>query len=394
MAVIAALEQWLDRERDQLALWLPVGLGSGIAAWFTIATQNGWIAFMLLSAAGALLSMAALGTGRAGRAGAIFLLLTAFGCGLAWWRAESVARPVLARPVIAHVTGQVESVEMIAARDIVRLTVAPNPGQQLPERVRINIASKDAPATVEPGQRVAVRARLMPPPEAALPGGYDFARLAWFRGLGSTGRALGPVKVLGTGEAGGFGQWISRMRSRLTAHIHRSLPGSAGGIAASLVTGDQGAINEADADAMRTAGLAHLLSISGLHVAAVVAGTMLIVLRLLALSPMLALRISLPLVAAGGAAMAGIAYTMIAGAEVPTIRSCIAAILVLIALAIGREAMTLRLVAAGALIVLLFRPEALIGPSFQLSFAAVTALVAFGELPRVRLSRPDGRKAS
>lgn len=224
----------------------------------------------------------------------------------------------------------------------------------------------------------------MPPAEASLPGAYDFARVAWFRGLGATGRALGPVTVVaGTGE-GGFNQWISRLRASLTNHIHRSLPGSAGGIAASLVTGDQGAIAEEDADAMRTAGLAHLLSISGLHVGAVVAGTMLVVLRLLALSPVLALRAPLPLIAAGTAALAGIGYTLLAGAEVPTIRSCIAAILVLIALAIGREAMTLRMVAAGASVVLLCWPEALIGPSFQLSFAAVTALVAFGEHPAVR----------
>lgn len=384
MAVIAALEQWLDRERDQLALWLPVGLGSGTAAWFTIATRHGWIGFMLLTAAGALLFLAAFGTGRAGRAGAIFLLLAASGCGLAWWRAERIATPTLSKPVIASFSGRVDSVEWLAARGITRIAVIPDPGQSLPEKVRLNVDSKQGQIAIEPGQRIRMRARLMPPPGASLPGGYDFARLAWFRGLGATGRALGPIKVLAPGETDGFAQWIGRVRAKLTNHIHQSVAGSAGGIAASLVTGDQGAIAEADADALRTAGLAHLLSISGLHVGAVVAGAMLIVLRLLALSPALALRAPLPLVAAGVAALAGIIYTLIAGAEVPTIRSCIAAILVLIALAIGREAMTLRLVAAGALVILLLWPEALVGPSFQLSFAAVTVLVTFGELPWVR----------
>ena len=82
--------------------------------------------------------------------------------------------------------------------------------------------------------------------------------------------------------------------------------------------------------------------------------------------------------------MAGIAYTLLSGAEVPTVRSLVAALLVLAGLALGREAMTLRLVAAGALAVLLLRPEALAGPSFKLSFAAVTAIIAFHEHPRVR----------
>jgi competence protein ComEC len=144
---------------------------------------------------------------------------------------------------------------------------------------------------------------------------------------------------------------------------------------------------------MRRSGLAHLLSISGLHVTAVIAGTMLLTLRLLALSQWLALRAPLLLISAGAGALAGIAYTLLSGAEVPTVRSCVASLLVLAGIALGREALTLRLIAAGALVVLLWRPEALAGPSFQLSFAAVTAIVAFHELPFVRrwaLAREEG----
>jgi competence protein ComEC len=111
---------------------------------------------------------------------------------------------------------------------------------------------------------------------------------------------------------------------------------------------------------------------------------MLLTLKLLALSPALALRIRLTLVAAGVAALAGVAYTILTGAEVPTVRSCIAALLVLGGIALGREALTLRLVAVGALVVLLFWPESLPGPSFQLSFAAITAIVALHDHPGVR----------
>jgi competence protein ComEC len=103
---------------------------------------------------------------------------------------------------------------------------------------------------------------------------------------------------------------------------------------------------------------------------------MFVTLRLLALSETLALRLNLVLVAAAVAAAAGIGYTLLTGAQVPTVQSCVAALLILAGIALGRDAISIRLIAAGALIVLIFRPEALAGASFQMSFAAVTAIVA------------------
>ena len=142
------------------------------------------------------------------------------------------------------------------------------------------------------------------------------------------------------------------------------------------MTGDQNAVDRDDADAMRRAGLTHLLSVSGLHIAAVVAFAMFVSLRLLALSEFLALRFNLVLVSAAVAAAAGIGYTLLTGAQVPTVRSCVAAVLILAGIGLGRDAMSMRLIAAGALVVLLFRPESLPGASFQMSFAAVTSIVA------------------
>jgi ComEC/Rec2-related protein len=127
---------------------------------------------------------------------------------------------------------------------------------------------------------------------------------------------------------------------------------------------------------MRRSGLTHLLSVSGLHIAAVVAFAMFVTLRLLALSETLALRLNLVLVAAAVAAAAGIGYTLLTGMQVPTVRSCVAALLILAGIALGRDALSIRLIATGALVVLVFRPEALAGPSFQMSFAAVTSIVA------------------
>jgi competence protein ComEC len=373
------MEQWLDRERDQLALWIPVGLGAGIAGWFTIASRDGWIAFLLALLAGSLAVLAVLKAGWLRRTLLVFQMLMIAGCLLIWWRAEHVSAYRLERPQVVRLVARVETVELLAARDIMRLTLKPASGQGLPERIRVNVATGMGLPPLQAGATVRLKARLMPPASAALPGAYDFAQVAWFRRLGATGTAIGPIELIGSAPGQGLFDSINRIRARLTAHVRQTVDGSAGGIAASLITGDQGGIAEADAEAMRISGLAHLLSISGLHVGAVVAGTMLLVLRLLALSPRLALYAPLPLIAATVAAIAGVAYTLLAGAEVPTIRSCVAALLVLIALAIGREAMTLRLVGTGALVVLLFWPEALVSPSFQLSFAAVTALVAFNE---------------
>ena len=218
----------------------------------------------------------------------------------------------------------------------------------------------------------------MPPPTPAVPGAYDFSRVAWFAGLGATGRAFAPITVASPGVA------EDGLRSRLSRLIEARVAGSGGGIAAALATGDTGAITDEDSEAMRRAGLAHLLSVSGLHITAAVGLTMWLVIRLLALSPALALTGRLPLVAGGAAALVAIGYTLLTGAEVPTIRSCVAALLVLAAMAVGRQAVTLRLVATGAVIVLLVWPESLAGPSFQLSFAAVTAIIALHEHPAVR----------
>ncbi len=375
-SLATAIEQWLEAERDQLPLWIPVSIGAGVAAWLVLRGPRQWAIASLAFAAVALAALAVGRHGRAARAIGIGAALVLVGLGLVWWRAERVAAPVLARPAVVMLQGTVIRAEPLAARQLVRLTLATE-GPGVPPRVRVNLAEKDVPAGLGRGAVIALKARLMPPPPPAVPGAYDFERVAWFAGLGATGRGLAPVTVTVPARAG------SDLRSALTAHITDRLPGSAGGVAAALATGDEEAIAEADANAMRRAGLAHLLSVSGLHITAVVGATMLLVIRLLALSPWLALRTRLPLIAAIAGAAAAVGYTLLTGSQVPTIRSCVAALLVLAALAMGREAMTLRLVATGATIVLLSWPETIAGPSFQLSFAAITSIVALHEHPRV-----------
>ena len=377
-ALRSGVEFWLEAERDQLVLFIPVALGAGIAAWFALPAPAQWLAALLLASALACGAVALGRGGRLARAVAIGAGLFVAGLALVWARAERVSGPPLAHPAIVRFDALVERVDPMPARELVRLRLAPPGGAGLPAHIRVNLATGDVPAGLAKGALIRLRARLMPPPEPAVPGAYDYARVAWFDGIGATGRGFAPVDVVRAAQDPSAG-----LRQRLSEHIRARSPGGAGAVAAALATGDQGAIPEEDAEAMRNSGLAHLLSVSGLHITAVVGATMAIVLRLLALSPWLALRLRLPLVAAGAGALAAIGYTWLTGAEVPTIRSCVAALMVLAALMLGREAMTLRLVATGALIVLLLYPEAIAGPSFQLSFAAVTAIVALHEHPRI-----------
>ena len=376
---IEQLELWLEVERDQLALWIPVMFGTGIGLWFATATRIAWIAIMITGFGGVFAAFT-LGLGRRTARLAFWAgLCMTSGCGLIWARSEWVAESRLERPTIARFVARIERIEALQQRDGVRLLLATGSQARLPPHVRVSVDIDKSILGLVEGDQIAVRARLVPPPDAAVPGGYDFARIAWFQRIGGTGKALDKLQRVGPGHQGG-----QSLRARITAHVRDQLSGSAGGIAAAFATGDRSGIAPSDEDAMRASGLTHLLSISGLHITAVVAAAMFLALRLLALSPWLALRAPLVIISAGVGAIAGIGYTLLTGAEVPTIRSCIAALLVLIGLALGREALTLRLVATGALVVLLIWPEALVGASFQLSFAAITAIVALHEHPRIQ----------
>jgi len=358
--------------------WLAVAFAAGIALWFVLKSPVEWVAAFAAGVIAALAAAAAWrGEGERSRtmlAGIALGLTLAAGVAVIWARSEMAGAEPIARPLSATIEGRVlERIEQ-PAEDRVRLVLAtrkPDDGGAI--KVRVNLPlERDDPRFGE-GALLRLQARLMPPAPPMLPGAYNFARTAWFEGLAATGSVQGEVELLEPAPAGGG---LAELQRKLSAHVRAQLGGSPGTIAAALASGDRGAIAEADEEAMRDAGLTHLLSISGLHVSAVVAAAYLLAIRLLALWPWLALRVRLPVVAAAIAAGAGLGYTLLTGAEVPTIRSCVGAVLVLLALALGREPLSLRMVAVAAGFVLLVWPEALVGPSFQMSFAAVIAIVA------------------
>ncbi|AKM07354.1 ComEC/Rec2 family competence protein [Pelagerythrobacter marensis] len=357
--------------------WLAVAFAAGVAAWFLLSAPWQWIGAM---AAGAFLALAAASIWRerkdwAGLRLAAVSLAIMFVAGICvvWLRSEMVGAQPLDRPRVERIEARVLDRIEQPAEGRVRIVLAYRDAEAaMARKVRVNVPLADDVPGLGEGAMVRLRARLMPPSPPMLPGGYDFARAAWFQGLSATGSLIGSIEIVEPAPAGGT---LAGVQRRLAAHVRSSLGGSPGTIAAAFASGDRGAIAQADEDAMRDAGLTHLLAISGLHVSAVIAAAYVLAIKLLALWPWFALRVRLPLLAAAIGAAAGVAYTLLTGAQVPTVRSCIGALLVLIALALGREPLSLRMVAVAAICVLLLWPEALVGPSFQMSFAAVLAIV-------------------
>ncbi len=372
------LENGLEDAGFERAPWLAVALAAGVAAWFVLDAPWQWTAAigggLLVALTGwhwttqeqrIRLGMASIGLG----------LAFALGVGLIWSRSAVVGAEAFEYPRVIQFNGQILDREDQPSRDRIRLVLAMRDAETGQARkVRVNLDAEDARDTYIEGAVVRLRARLMPPAPPMVPGAYDFARTAWFMGLAGTGSVVGPVDLVSPAPPNS--DPISALQRILSAHVRANVSGSEGTIAAAFASGDRGAIAERDEEAMRDSGLTHLLSISGLHVSAVIAGAYFLAIKLLALWPWLALRVRLPVVAAGIGALAGIGYTLLTGAEVPTVRSCAAALLVLGALALGRQALSLRMVALAAAFVLFLWPESLAGPSFQMSFSAVLAIVA------------------
>lgn len=384
-ALLDGCERFLDAHPFERGLWLVVAFAAGIIAWVALPVRADWIAALLFAAAVALLALTRIDAERHPHlrlAIAGLAIMAAAGMATIWSRSALVGQPAIAGPRIVSVSGLVIERREEPAKARARLVLQTRlPDMPDPVRIRVNLPLKKDVSGLAEGAQVSLRVRLMPPAAPMLPGAYDFARAAWFDRLAATGTVLGEVTLLRPFD---HDTTLRSLQKSLAEHVRSRLGGSSGAIAAAFASGDRGAIATSDEDAMRDAGLTHLLSISGLHVSALVGAVYWMVARLLALIPWIALRIRVPLAAALAGALAGLAYTLLTGAEVPTIRSCIGALLVLAALALGRDPLSLRMVAVGGLVVMVFWPEAVLGPSFQMSFAAVIAIIAFHSAAPVR----------
>ena len=393
-APLAKLAAWVAVEaRAQPAaqaerwfLWAPVAMGLGAALYIALPLEpTPWMAAgTALVGLGA--AVAAQRWGRS-RALAIMAALLAFGAAgfaagaaKARWIGAPVA-PASRRPV--RLEGWVvDVVSADASRE--RVLVAPvRLGRLAPEStpalVRVSLRGGSPPA---PGTPVAMSAIMGPPPPPAAPGAYDFARDAYFAGVGGSGLVLRPPSetvlppaplLLRAELALNAARW--RLSQRLVARMgpHR------GGLAAALVTGQQAWLDPGDVQAMRDSGLAHILSISGVHMA-IVGGFAFALARLaIAIWPWAALRVSGKKVASGVGLVALGGYLLLSGAPAPAIRSALTAGIAFTAILLDRRALTLHSLAVAALLILAFQPEAVAQPGFEMSFAATAALLALAE---------------
>ena len=289
------------------------------------------------------------------------------------YRVYNVDTPTLDREIRpTNVIGTVEYVHMYEDGKI-RLTLRDTEIEGLKTLKFVNFRINKFDEMPYPGDRIKIRAGLMPPPGPSMPGDYDYARQVWFQGISAVGYSVSPLEIIEKNQT--LSSELDKLRQHMAERIKVALPGETGTLAAALITGIRGGMTLELTEAMRDAGLAHLLAISGLHMGLLCGVVFFAARYTFSFFPRLALRYPIKKWAAVVAGIAGLGYLVISGSSIPTIRAFIMVIIVFLAVIADRKAISLRLVAIAATFILVIRPEALVGVSFQMSFAAAIALV-------------------
>lgn len=384
-----------EREARRPFLFVPIGMMGGVLLFFAAdrepALWAGPVLFVLAAGAAWFCWVRHL-TGLMVAA----LALTAIAAGFsgATIKSRLVAAPVIEKAQGLKGTGVILQNDRrgTGARLLLGIeAIHGKPQDATPKLVRVTTR---APLAVEAGTRIDFAAYVLPPPQPSRPGGYDFARDAWFAGIGGVGSLQGQP-IVTHDQAIDRLSWrllaaIDRARNAVTARIASVIGGQAGEVAAALITGKRGGINEDTNDSLRAAGIYHVVSISGLHMV-LAAGMIFVLVRVLfALSPAALLTLPVKSIAAITAILAAIAYDIFAGSEIATERSLVMTMIVFGAVLVHRRAISMRNLALAAIILIVFEPETVVGPSFQMSFCAVMGLVALYERSGIAHAAQEG----
>lgn len=382
MRVLARVEGALLNQRGHLFPWSPVCLAIGIGLYFGLKFEPDFQLYIGLLCLTLLAAWAGCRIQDGWAALAIGGALVAAGFILAGTRAHLVAEPVLQWRYYGPVEGRVVALDR-SASDALRVTldqvrIGDVPRDQRPQRVRLSLHGDYVP--LSPGQRVMTTAHLSPPQGPVEPGGFDFRRHAWFQRLGAVGYTRVPVLTAAPARVTGSVR-VTAWRMAISRRVQSILAGEVGGFAAAVTTGDRSGMSRQSVEKLRASNLAHLLAISGLHMG-LLTGFVFTACRVgLSLMPIVALRLPVRKVAAICALIAATIYFLLSGGNVATERAFVMVAVMLGAVLLDRRAISLRAIAVAALLVLILRPESLLSPGFQMSFAATTALVAvFGAL--------------
>ncbi|PBC04794.1 ComEC/Rec2 family competence protein [Mesorhizobium sp. WSM3860] len=360
-------------------LLVPVFLAAGVILYYSLSAEPDLyrpLAVVALMAVCATVSRPWLKTHLVFMA-ALFCALGFVAAKVETWRA---ATPMLGSEIQTRLTGRVVIAEEMA-NGRVRLTIdlvstAHPKLRYAPDRVRLS--ARRIPGGVEAGSLVTGYARLLPPTGPVRPESYDFSFDSYFSGIGGSGFFLGNPKVIPPTDPiaqTSIASGIENARENIADHIRSTVGGPEGEIAAALIVGVRAGIPEDINEAMRRTGIYHIISISGLHMA-LVAGTVMLLLRgAFALFPDFSSRRPVKKYAAAIALISIAAYLVISGVVVAAERSFIMLAVMLIAVLFDRAALTMRNLAISAIAVILVSPHEVVGPSFQMSFAATAALV-------------------
>jgi competence protein ComEC len=378
-----------ESEERRFFLWTPISAIGGVALNLAADREPAlWLPALVLAAAVSLaLAFRRYALPRGVWIGVVALSAGFLSMGL---RTERALTPMLDHIRIVTLRGFVEEVDFrpTGARFVLRVVDSGDiPNSLAPRRVRLT--ARKTP-DIAAGDFVSAKARLLPPPRAVLPGGYDFARDAYFQGVGAVGSALGAVTraappAEATRAQRAFAA-LDRARNLLALRVDAVIGGDEGAVAAAMVTGKRDFLSDDAKDLIREAGIFHIITISGVQMTLVAGIFFAVARRLLALSATLALQYPIKKIAAVAAMAGSLAYDLATGSRVGTERALIMTLILLGAVLLDRRALSMRNLALAILAIVAIEPEAVTGVSFQLSFAAVAALVAVME---TRLARAD-----
>jgi competence protein ComEC len=383
-AVRGALEAWFEEERDRAVLWLPVFMGSGVAFYYMLRTEpSAWVCAAALPAL-------ALGWWRPNWFAPVAAIVLGF-CASQF--ATARAPPMLWQlpTKAAIVTGAISAVEMLpeGRRITIRPATIEGDAAALPRAVRVRLRPTDD-GELQAGDRIRIRALIRPPSAPAYPDGWDLQRTAYYAGLGASGYALGPTEVVAHAMPSGQMRMIQWLREVIARRVSAVVPGAAGAVCVTLLTGASMAIPEVDHAAFRDSGLAHLLAVAGLHIGIVMGFALMLARCALRFSEHASLHWPTKKLAGAAALGAGGCYMVLTGMHVPIIRSFSMACLFTIALLADRRPFSMRGLGLAAVVLMLLAPQEVPEVSFQMSFSAVLALIAGYEALRPWLRKLHG----
>ena len=384
-----SLAEALEAEADRYFLWIPVALGVGIGIYFLLLDEPS--KFLAILSLCLFLALTIFFINK--RFSALFLtcFLISLGFATAQWRAERVSAPILEKPLFGVlVEGTILEVDLADAGSSPRIYIKPETignlaPSSLPAKIRINMrrahlpldSSLDSP--LQAGSDIALKAVLFPPSGPSEPGAYNPARRAYFQRIGAYGASSAKPLRLEESRETSWAAWIDKGRNRIARHVMEVIGGEEGALASALMTGKRGFLLEKTTHTLRSSGLAHILAISGLHMACFAGALFFFARAGLALFPKLALFYPIKKWAIFPAFFGATFYLFFSGSSVATERAFIMFLVIGLAVLIGRSVLTMRNVAIAAFLILILTPESLLTPGFQMSFAATMAIIALYE---------------